>query len=36
MDLSVECLTPGFGSCHDLGVMGSSPDLGTMLSGEYA
>ena len=31
---SVECLTPDFGSGHDLGVMGLSPMLGSVFSME--
>jgi len=33
---SVKCLTLGFGSGHDLRVMGSSPESGYALSGEPA
>ena len=33
---SVKCWTLGFGSGHDLGVVGSSPTSGSMLSVESA
>ena len=30
----VKCLTLDLGSSHNLGILGSSPELGSMLSGE--
>ena len=32
---SVKHLIPGFGSGHDLRIVGSSPALGSLLSGEF-